>query len=221
MEKALVLVGMKDYKAAIEFEGVVYKELSERSIHVGISSNVRMCLVTPRTEIRFVYNPPYQNIDGLRADAVFGFPEYAEPLYPHLKSAARKHPDVGLVDWIVWYERSCEERDRYIYHDVATVNLAAAMRKAAVAFANFGRPKFPEIERVHFSGPVTCVIWSDGTKTLVRCGENDVLDPEKGLAMAIAKKVLGTNKTGSDYYDTFKKWLPKPEVEEDESNERI
>jgi hypothetical protein len=55
---------------------------------------------------------------------------------------------------------------------------------------------------------VTAVIWADGTKTIVRCN-NDNLDHEKGLAMAIAKKALGTNKSGSNYYDIFKKWLPK------------
>lgn len=71
--------------------------------------------------------------------------------------------------------------------------------------------KHPEIKKVHFSGPVTCVIWTDGTKTLVRCQDGETLDPEKGLAMAISKKFLGTNATGSNYYDEFHKWLPKKE----------
>lgn len=70
--------------------------------------------------------------------------------------------------------------------------------------------KLPGIKNVIFSGPCTIVMWEDGTKTIVRC-EKDVLDPEKGLAMAIAKKALGTNKSGSNYYDIFKKWLPKEE----------
>lgn len=71
--------------------------------------------------------------------------------------------------------------------------------------------KLPAIKTVHFSGPVTAVIWEDGTKTLVRCKEGEVPDYEKGFAMAIAKKALGTNKSGSNYYDIFKKYLPKPE----------
>ena len=70
--------------------------------------------------------------------------------------------------------------------------------------------KLPGIKNVIFSGPCTIVIWEDKTKTVVRCN-NDVLDPEKGLAMAIAKKALGTNKSGSNYYDIFKKWLPEEE----------
>ena len=61
------------------------------------------------------------------------------------------------------------------------------------------------IKDVIFSGPCTIVLWKDGTKTIVRC-ENEFFDREKGLAMAICKKVLGTNNSGSNYYDIFKKW---------------
>ena len=65
-----------------------------------------------------------------------------------------------------------------------------------------------KIKHVHFSGPCTVVIWEDGTKTMVRAN-NEVFDHEKGLAMAIAKKALGTNENRSNYYDEFKKWIPK------------
>ena len=68
-----------------------------------------------------------------------------------------------------------------------------------------------EIKKVIFSKPATIVFWSDGTKTIVKCGENDIYDPEKGLAMAVAKKFLGTNKSHSNYMNEFKKWLPKEE----------
>ncbi len=78
--------------------------------------------------------------------------------------------------------------------------------------------KLPGIKTVHFSGPVTAVIWEDKTKTIVRANDGEFIDYEKGLAMAIAKKVLGTNKSGSNYYDIFKKYLPKPEIEEESEN---
>lgn len=67
----------------------------------------------------------------------------------------------------------------------------------------------PCIKNVYFNPPYTIVMWSDKTKTIVKKSENDVYDPEKGLAMAVSKKFLGTNKTGSNYYDYFKKWLPE------------
>ena len=78
-------------------------------------------------------------------------------------------------------------------------------------------PYKPEskIKNVIFNDPATIVFWSDGTKTVVKCGENDIYDPEKGLAMAVAKKYLGTNKSHSNYMDEFKKWLPKEEEPSD------
>ena len=68
------------------------------------------------------------------------------------------------------------------------------------------RDKF-EIKDVIFNNPATIVFWEDGTKTVVKA-ENEEFDPEKGLAMAIAKKALG-NSYG--YYDTFKKYVGKYE----------
>ena len=63
------------------------------------------------------------------------------------------------------------------------------------------------IKKVIFNNPATIVFWSDGSKTVVKA-HNDDYDPEKGLAMAIAKKALGNE---GNYYNVFKKWLPKDE----------
>lgn len=60
-----------------------------------------------------------------------------------------------------------------------------------------------EIEKVVFNDPATIVIWKDKTKTVVKCQEGDAFDPEKGLAMAIAKKALGNK---SNFNNTIKKW---------------
>lgn len=67
-----------------------------------------------------------------------------------------------------------------------------------------------KIKKVYFNDPVTVVLWEDGTKTIVKSGEGDIYDPEKGLAMAIAKKALGNK---GNYYEVFKKWLPEDPVE--------
>lgn len=68
---------------------------------------------------------------------------------------------------------------------------------------------YDPIKKVYFNNPVTVVIWTDGTKTIVKAQGDEPYDPEKGLAMAIAKKFLGDNENKSNYYDVFKKWLPK------------
>lgn len=65
----------------------------------------------------------------------------------------------------------------------------------------------PTVKKVIFNDPATIVMWSDGTKTVVKCGENDIFDPEKGVAMCCMKKLLGTNKTGSNYLDKVQEYF--------------
>ena len=66
----------------------------------------------------------------------------------------------------------------------------------------------PSIKKVIFNDPATIVFWSDGSKTVVKCQDGDIYDPEKGLAMAISKKALGNK---GNYCNEFKKWLPEEE----------
>lgn len=67
------------------------------------------------------------------------------------------------------------------------------------------------IKNVIFNDPATIVFWQDGSKTVVKCQDGDKFDPEKGLAMAIAKKVYGNK---GNYCNQLKKWLPKEEFVE-------
>ena len=94
------------------------------------------------------------------------------------------------------------EVNKYCYNDVM----------AARDFLNYmygmSSSHIPEIKNVIFNDPATIVFWEDGTKTVVKCQDSDEFDPEKGLAMAIAKKAYG-NKGG--YCNKLKKWLPKEE----------
>ena len=69
-------------------------------------------------------------------------------------------------------------------------------------------PTTPTITNVIFNPPATIVFWSDRTKTVVKCNyDYEDYDPEKGLAMAIAKKMIGDNKRA--YYHTFLHWMKK------------
>ena len=60
-----------------------------------------------------------------------------------------------------------------------------------------------KIEKVIFNNPATIVFWSDGSKTVVKCA-NEEFDKEKGLAMAICKRVLGNK---GNYFNEFRKWI--------------
>lgn len=64
-----------------------------------------------------------------------------------------------------------------------------------------------DIEDVIFNAPATIVFWKDGTKTVVKA-TNEEFDPEKGLAMAIVKKLYGNK---GNYFNKLKKWLPDEE----------
>lgn len=61
------------------------------------------------------------------------------------------------------------------------------------------------IKNVVFNDPATIVFWQDGSKTVVK-SHNEVYDPEKGLAMAFAKKMFGNE---GNYFNVFRKWLPE------------
>ena len=72
------------------------------------------------------------------------------------------------------------------------------------------KPKEVKITNVIFNNPATIVFWSDGTKTVVKA-QDENFDPEKGLAMAIAKKALGNK---GNYFNEIKKWVePYEEIQ--------
>lgn len=65
------------------------------------------------------------------------------------------------------------------------------------------------IKQVIFNGPATIVYWKDGCKTVVKCQEGVMNDPEKGLAMAVARHYFCDILKMSRYDGIFKKYLPK------------
>lgn len=75
----------------------------------------------------------------------------------------------------------------------------------------------PYYKRVIFNNPATIILWKDGTKTVVKCGPNDIYDPEKGLAMCLLKKLCGND--GIMFHRTIRKMMEsyEPPVEESES----
>lgn len=77
----------------------------------------------------------------------------------------------------------------------------------------------PKIKKVIFNNPATIVFWRDGSKTIVKMnGKDKKFDPEKGLAMAIAKKCLGNE---GNYYNTFTKFLPEKNADKKSADRRF
>lgn len=67
-----------------------------------------------------------------------------------------------------------------------------------------------QIDKVIYNNPATIVFFKDGDKVVVKCSDKDTYDPEKGLAMALCKKMLGYK----EYKKTFKTHVPDEEVRE-------
>lgn len=63
------------------------------------------------------------------------------------------------------------------------------------------------IKKVIYNDPATIIFWSDGTKTVVKCMEDEDYDPEKGFMAAVTKKVFG------DKYGWIIRHQVKPIVE--------
>ena len=60
------------------------------------------------------------------------------------------------------------------------------------------------IKKVIFNGPATIVIWVDGSKTVVKCAEGDRYSKFSGLAIAMCKRMYGT-----DFKRIFNHFIPK------------
>lgn len=89
------------------------------------------------------------------------------------------------------YNKPCES-----YYNLRKRN--GAIEKLEIKLENL------EIKKVIFNDPATIVFWTDNSKTVVKCGERDTYDPEKGLAMCIVKRYLGNK---GNYYNELRKWL--------------
>lgn len=106
--------------------------------------------------------------------------------YGACKPIYRRSNDTGAVTYT-----------KYHNNYVTTTNAVFNTNQIAQAV-------IPKIKDVIYNDPATIVFWEDGTKTVVKC-KNEKFDPEKGLAMAFSKKMLGNK---GNYYNVFKKWLP-------------
>lgn len=106
----------------------------------------------------------------------------------------------------------------YIDTDIALAHALADLRcssqnlsKGESTMKNTNNKPTPSnpIKQVIFDGPATIVYWKNGRKTVVKCQEGSLNDPEKGLAMAVARHYFCDILGMSRYDGIFKKYLPK------------
>lgn len=93
---------------------------------------------------------------------------------------------VGYVEGVEYDDIYCTRAEIETY--TTTIRLRVDPRATAT------RTGLATPLRVIRNGPATIVFWKDGTKTVVKCHDEDY-DPEKGLAMALCRKLWGRCQT--------------------------
>ena len=68
----------------------------------------------------------------------------------------------------------------------------------------------PEMKKVIFNGPATTILWTDGTKTTVKCQAEDVWSDEVGIAMCCLKRILGNE---GNFNNIFRKAMKVAEAQ--------
>lgn len=93
------------------------------------------------------------------------------------------------------------EYDGFLAHELPMAKVSGYINET------LSNMPYPGIKKVIFNNPATIVLWNDGTKTVVKCNHRDTYDSEKGFAMAISEKVLGSY---SEFKREMKKWEDRP-----------
>lgn len=164
-----------------------------------------------------VFEPGLYNIDSMGMTIVKGTHiRYFYIFWPDVENQTQAATSIWASFFDTYYEqrksdkfRTKENPNLYISTDCNSGKSLADERtkniyKRMVNSMYGTNPYYrPEIKEVIFNDPATIIFWTDDTKTVVKCQEGDIFDPEKGLTMAIAKKVY-SNK--GSYCNVIKKW---------------
>lgn len=104
------------------------------------------------------------------------------------------------------YCMDCSKGSKFVEKNFDYTCADVAITKHIMETIAVSNARLPRIKDVKFNPPATIVFWVDNTKTVVKVQEGDVFDPEKGLAMAIIKKLCGNK---GNYNNIFHKWIPE------------
>ena len=142
-----------------------------------------------------IYKQTLNNVYGARANAKYVSHKDRNDRNDYVDAIAYCQNDIDMVNKL--HKKLSEMEENDMNYRMAFEEVRNKMKDPKTA-----------IEKVIFNDPATIVMWADHTKTVVKCQDGDIFDPEKGLAMAIAKKFFGNK---GNYCDVFTKWLPEEE----------
>ena len=108
--------------------------------------------------------------------------------------------DLGLSNWSI----SVGCGDPLSFEGVLSIDTSVPHWRFTNATSITEFPMKPV--RCVLNDPATILFWPDGTKTVVKCQEGDVWDPEKGIALAMLKKYFGGS---GKYNDIIRDLIPE------------
>lgn len=93
---------------------------------------------------------------------------------------------------------------RYVASDIEILNALMGERRAFRIRKRY-TDHLPEIDRLIYSGNKTIIIWKDGDKTIVSCGEGEQFDQYTGFCAAIVKKIFGSTTAAKKVMNILRK----------------
>lgn len=170
------------------------KDLTKRLIKFANGQNIKLIIKDDMPSASTIFHFYLNESTVFPVYIIWPEVEDDEKIYESITSKVleerKKHKEEKMVNYE--YDRVSPKK---IFEDMIYMS----------HYRSLNETYLPSIKKVIFNDPATIVIWDDGTKTVVKC-DCELYDPEKGLAMAIAKKALGNK---GNYYETFKKWVPE------------
>lgn len=108
----------------------------------------------------------------------------------------KENKEMGNSNYTYWMpsaDQMCF--NKYCEQDIASISKMCQKKDPYL---------IPGIAKVIYNPPATIILWTDKTKTVVKCCENDIYDLEKGFAMAVIKKLCGND--SALFHKLFKTW---------------
>lgn len=180
------------------FDGIIYcEDLTYGELYIQLQNEIFSKInssVKNKIEVHFgprLYKRLYdKRLLDCRSNTIAGIQcRLSYNIAPYTYSVYLKHDHEDQIDSMTALFQADVKRQ-----------LNAAFGKSSVPIDMSGR-----IKKIIFNPPATIIFWKDGSKTVVKCN-GEAFDPEKGMAMAISRKVLGDS---YDYYNVFEKWCKK------------
>lgn len=177
-----------------------YIYLSEKEVlewaHANFEENVDYTIYCPHSDRPAYYNYRYD-------------PKFMENMMYPVKSSLTALEELNRRE----FERIAASPIRIDIDDAIKANYSIEEIKKMINkdFGVSGTYTWNLYKKIIFNGPCTIILWTDGTKTIAKTSsDEEIFDPEKGVAICFMKKMLGhteTNKILRKASEQYKEYI--------------